>query len=331
MSRFVIGAAKPPARQSRGVSVDFVEVVRSGFVECRHRGSAVALAADGEELLAYGDVQAPMFLRSCHKPLQATAMVRLGLDLPPPLLALVCSSHSGETMQVDGVRQILRGCGLTEGALQTPEDWPFDDDAREAVIREWGSRSSLLMNCSGKHAGMLATCVANGWPTDNYLDVDHPLQQAIARTLPDLTGEPVVHVAVDGCGAPLFSASLSGLARAFSRLALADADSAEGRVASAIRSNVAMVSGSRRDEAALLAAFPGAIGKAGAEGAYVVALADGRTVAVKIEDGAYRARPVAMAAMLQRLGLSHPVLDAQVRPPVLGGGRVVGELRAVQH
>lgn len=329
MSRFVIGAASNSALQSPGVSVELAEVVRSGFVECRHRGSAVALAAGGEALLSYGDVRSPIFPRSCNKPMQAAAMVRLGLQLPPPLLALVCSSHSGETMHLDGVRQILRACGLDEAALQTPPDWPLDDDAREAVVREWGSQSSMLMNCSGKHAGMLATCVTNGWPTGDYLEVDHPLQRGIAAHYAELTGEPVTSVGVDGCGTPLLSTSLTGLARALGRLALADAASPEGQVAAAIRAHPQLVSGSTRDEAALLAALPDSIGKAGAEACYVVALGDGRSVALKIDDGAQRARPVAMAAMLQQLGLSHPVLDQQVRAPVLGGGRPVGEVRAV--
>lgn len=328
MSRFVTDLPPGSDPASLGVFVELVEVVRSGAVESRHRGSVVALGPTGEVLLARGDVESPMFPRSCNKPLQAAAMVRLGLDLPPPLLAMVCASHSGEGMHVDAVRQILRDVGLDESALQTPADWPLDDDAREAVIREWGSKSSLLMNCSGKHAGMLATCVINGWATDTYLDVDHPLQGGIATVFAELTGEPVTTVGVDGCGAPLLATSLTGLAGAFSRLALADADSPEGQVSAAIRAHPQLVSGSTRDEAELLAAFPGAIAKAGAEACYAVALADGRAVALKIEDGAYRARPVAMAAALQQLGLSHPVLDDQVRSPVFGGDRPVGEVRA---
>ncbi len=328
MSRFVTDLPPGSDPASLGVFVELVEVVRSGAVESRHRGSVVALGPTGEVLLARGDVESPMFPRSCNKPLQAAAMVRLGLDLPPPLLAMVCASHSGEGMHVDAVRQILRDVGLDESALQTPADWPLDDDAREAVIREWGSKSSLLMNCSGKHAGMLATCVVNGWATDTYLDVDHPLQGGIATVFAELTGEPVTTVGVDGCGAPLLATSLTGLAGAFSRLALADADSPEGQVSAAIRAHPQLVSGSTRDEAELLAAFPGAIAKAGAEACYAVALADGRAVALKIEDGAYRARPVAMAAALQQLGLSHPVLDDQVRSPVFGGDRPVGEVRA---
>ncbi len=119
------------------------------------------------------------------------------------------------------------------------------------------------MNCSGKHAGMLATCVLNGWDTATYREPDHPLQVAIRETFEELTGEPVVAVATDGCGAPLLSCSLTGLARAFRTLALAQ-EGPEWRVAEAIRRHPEWVSGTARDERTLLTAVPGAIGKAGA-------------------------------------------------------------------
>ena len=142
-------------------------------------------------------------------------MVRLGLDLPDDLRALVCASHSGEDFHLDGVRRILAVGGLDESALQTPPDYPLDDTAREAAIRAGRAKDPISMNCSGKHAGMLVTCVVNGWDTATYLSPDHPLQQAIAATFSEHTGEPIEAVAVDGCGAPLLSCSLTGLARAF--------------------------------------------------------------------------------------------------------------------
>src|SRR5215207_2635686 len=195
------------------------EIVRSGFVEGHHYGSIVALAADGSVDWSVGEVTAPVLPRSSNKPVQALAMVELGLDLPADLLALACASHSGEPFHIEGVRRTLASAGLDESALQTPADYPLDDAAREAVIRDGGTRAPVLMNCSGKHAAMLATCVVRGWDTATYLDPEHPLQQALAETFAELTGEPVAHVAVDGCGAPLLSTSLHGLARAFSTLA----------------------------------------------------------------------------------------------------------------
>ena len=321
-------------------AVPVAEIVRNGFVEGHHYGSVVALEADGSVAWSVGDAEVPMLPRSCNKPLQALGMVRVGLDLPPELLALACSSHSGEPFHVDGVRRILAGAGLTPDDLLTPPDYPLDDTAREAMIREGGGRAPILMNCSGKHAAMLASCVVNGWPTDTYRDPEHPLQRAIATTFAEVTGAPIAVTAVDGCGAPLFSASLVGLAMAFRRLALGVAasgapDADARRVADAIREHPAYVSGTARDELALLTAIPGAIGKAGAEGCYAVALPDGRAFALKTDDGAARVRPVLMAEALLRSGvLDEPGVDAEAvrrtgRVELLGGGRPVGEIRAI--
>ena len=194
------------------------------------------------------------------------------------------------------------------------------------------------MNCSGKHAAMLATCVVNGWPTETYLDPDHPLQQAIAATFAELTGEPVAVTARRRLrrAAALDLADRPGprLRRALGVTAQPTARSA--RVADAIRAHPAYVSGTTRDELTLLPAVPGAIGKAGAESCYAVALPDGRAFALKIDDGAPRARPVVMAEALpaprgaRRSPASTPTPYAvPAASPLLGGGRPVGEIRAV--
>lgn len=303
------------------------EVVRSGFVEGRHHGSVVALAPSGDVLWSVGDVDSTMLPRSSNKPMQAVGMLRHGLDLPPALLALAAASHSGEAFHLEGVRRILSGSGLDESALQTPADYPGEEWVRERALRAGTDRSPIQMNCSGKHAAMLATCVLNGWDTGGYRDPAHPLQVAIRAALEDLTGARVEAVAVDGCGAPLLSSTLVGVARAFSRLATAAQGSDEHRVASAYREYPEYASGSRRDEALLLRALPGTIGKAGAEACYAVALPDGRAVALKIDDGGERARAVVMAAALRRLGVEHPILDEVGEHPVFGGGRPVGTVR----
>ncbi|MBJ7359670.1 asparaginase [Nocardioides sp.] len=314
--------------------VVIAEVVRSGFVEGHHYGSVVALAADGSVDWSVGDVTSPILPRSCNKPLQAVGMVDLGLDLPQDLLALACASHSGEPMHVAGARRILEGAGLGASALQTPPDVPLDDLERDVWLRDGHGREPIAMNCSGKHAAMLATCVLNGWDLSTYRDPAHPLQVALADTFVALTGEPVVATAVDGCGAPLFSASLVGLARGFAAVATAT-EGSRRRVAEAIRAHPVMVSGTRRDERALLTAIPGAIGKAGAESCYAVALPDGRAFALKTDDGGQRARAVVMAAALRRSGVDvEPEVDTEaVRATgvhrLLGGGEPVGEVRAV--
>lgn len=310
------------------------EIVRNGFVEGHHHGAWVALAADGTVLASAGDVHAPVLPRSSNKPLQALGMLEAGLDLDGQGLALACASHSGEPFHLDGVHQILRDAGLRESALQCPEDYPLDPRVKEAVLRAGGHPTRVAMNCSGKHAAMLATCVARDWPTATYLAPDHPLQQAIGATFARITGEPVAHTAVDGCGAPLLATSLVGLAGAFSQLALAVSGPAR-RVAEAIRRHPVYVSGTTRDERTVLRAIPGAIGKFGAEAVHVLALADGRSVALKIDDGSDRARPVLLAAVLDLLGvLDEPGVDgAAVRRTgehvLLGGGVPVGEIRAV--
>ena len=276
-----------------------------------------------------GEPEAPVFARSCNKPIQAASMVRSGLTVRGRLLALVAASHSGEPMHRDGVREILAGAGLAESALQTPPDYPIGPRVRDAYVAAGGVASPVAMNCSGKHAGMLATCVANGWPIDSYRDPGHPLQRRIADDLVELTGHPVTATGVDGCGAPLFGTTLVGLARAFGRIRQAPAGTPERVVADAIGDFPEYVSGTDRDEAKLLRAYPQAVAKAGAEASYAVAMPDGSAAALKIGDGGGRARAVVMAAALRRLGWDHPVLDEIGHVPVLGGGKPVGGVRAV--
>jgi L-asparaginase II len=303
------------------------DVVRSGFVEGHHRGSVIALAADGSRVLALGVPDAPVFPRSSNKPLQAVGMLGAGLELDGELLALACASHSGEPFHIDGVRRILAGAGLSEADLQTPPDWPVDEIAKLDLVRAGATKAPVLMNCSGKHAAMLATCVANGWDTATYRDPEHRLQRALLAAAERLAGAPVAATGVDGCGAPLFALSLTGLARAFAAVATAAAGTAEHRVAEAIRACPAWVGGTRRDVTALIAGVPGLIAKDGAEGVYAAALPDGRAVALKVEDGTQRARPPVMVAALRALGVDEPVLDELAEAELLGGGQPVGSVR----
>jgi L-asparaginase II len=312
-----------------------VEIVRSGFVEGHHRGSVVALEVDGSVAWAIGDVVSQIFPRSCNKPIQALGMLRLGLEIDGELLALAGASHSGEPFHIDGVRRILATAGIEESALQTPADFPLDDAAKEDFIRAGLDKQPIAMNCSGKHAAMLVTASINRWPLETYRDPGHPLQVGIAGTFAELTGESIGSVGVDGCGAPLFSTSLTGLARAFAGLVQADPGTPQRAVVEAFSTYPTFASGTTRDEAALHRAIPGAIGKAGAEACYAVALPDGRAVAMKIDDGYPRARAVVMAAALIRLGIDDiPGVDvaavaATGKTPLYGGEEPVGELRAV--
>ncbi len=279
-------------------------------------------------MLELGSPDAPVFPRSSNKPMQAVGMLEAGLDLDGELLALASASHSGEAFHLDGVRRVLTAAGLDETALRTPPDYPVDDVEKLAWVAAGTPPSPLAMNCSGKHAAMLATCVVNGWPTDSYPDPDHPLQRALLGTVERLAGEQVIATGVDGCGAPLFALTLAGLARAFVAIATASPGTPEHRVAEAIRANPAWLGGTRRDVTALIAGVPGLIAKDGAEGVYAAALPDGRAVTFKVDDGAQRARPPIMVAALRALGVDAPVLDELADVPLLGGGRPVGEVRA---
>jgi L-asparaginase II len=303
-----------------------VEVVRNGFVESVHRGRVAITNPDGSLASSVGADFAPMYPRSANKPLQAVGMLRAGLDLDGELLALVCASHSGESFHLDGVRRILAMSGLDESALQMPAEWPLDQQVREDAIRNGVAKSSLAMNCSGKHAGMIRTTVLNGGDVATYRDPDHPTQLAIVQAIDDLAHEQATNLAIDGCGAPLYAISLYALARAFGRIASAT-EGPEHRVATAIRSHPEYVSGTGRDEVELHRAIPGLMAKAGAESVYAIGLADGRGVAIKISDGNPRARPVAMAGVLKRLGFDHETLDTHASGPVLGAGERVGEIR----
>ncbi|WP_338146029.1 asparaginase [Streptomyces scabichelini] len=305
-------------------------LVRGGVIEGIHYGSVVVLGADGNVELQIGDIEAAFYPRSALKPVQAVALLRAGLPLDGELLALAAASHSGEERHLAGTRRILELAGLAEDDLRNVPDLPFDPVVREDWIRAGRLPSRLAQNCSGKHAAMLYTARLNGWSLDDYLDPAHPLQQAIAEIVEDLTGQAVAQVSVDGCGAPLFSVSLHGLARTAARITTAPPDTPEALVADAMREHAEMASGSGRDVAALMRAVPGLLTKDGFEGVHVAALPDGRAVAVKIADGADRARVPVVAAVLARAGVDPAVLAEFADVPLLGGGVRVGSVRPVR-
>ncbi|GAA4860533.1 asparaginase [Kitasatospora terrestris] len=304
------------------------DVIRSGFTEGSHRGSLVLLAPDGSVEFALGAPDAPVFPRSAAKPFQAVATLRAGLPLRGAQLALAASSHSAESFHQDEVRRILADAGLTEAALRTPADLPLDTVEAERLLRGGGGRAPILMDCSGKHAGWLAASAANGWDLEGYLAVDHPVQLLAREALEEFTGEDAAHVGTDGCGAPLLAVSLTGLARGFRALVVAEEGSVGRQVADAMRAHPEYVAGTRRADTWLMRAVPGSLSKMGAEAVQVVALADGRALAFKIDDGAERARGPVLAAALRRAGVTDPVLDRIGAEPLHGGGQVVGEVRA---
>ncbi|AEV88828.1 asparaginase [Actinoplanes sp. SE50] len=297
------------------------EVVRSGFVESVHHGIVAFADRPG-----VGDTTGPFFPRSSNKPLQTVGMLRSGLvPREETDLAMISASHDGEPFHVDRVLGILAAAGLDPAALGCPAQLPMGEPAREAWLRGGGDPERILMNCSGKHAGMLATCVVNGWPLDSYLDPKHPLQVAFAAAVSDLTGEPIAATGVDGCGAPVLAVSPQALARSFQRLVEAAPGTPERRVADAMRAHPELVAGTGSPDTVLMAAVPGLLMKSGADGVVAAAVPGAGAVTVKIADGSARARVPVLLAALRRLGVEPP----ELAEPVLGGGVPVGEVRSV--
>ncbi len=303
-------------------------VVRNGFEESRHFGSLVALGPDGSVVAELGVPRQAILPRSSVKPIQALGSLECGAPLAGRHLAIAGGSHTGEDEHVRVVREILAAAGLAEDALQCPPDEPENAETKRRLIREGVAPQRIRMNCSGKHAGMLAACVASGWPAETYRDPEHPLQQRIRQTLEKRAGEKVAAVAVDGCGAPLFGVSLVGLARAVRSLVV-DAPGTTGRtVADAMRENPYYVGGTGHVNTRVMQGIPGVLCKGGAEGVIVATAASGCAVAVKAIDGSPRATTAIALAALDALGEDTSRVADLREVPVLGGGEPVGAIQA---
>lgn len=303
------------------MSAILAQLVRSGLVESTHSGYLILLNPDGSDLLTLGDVDAEMYPRSAIKSLQAAAMVRLGLKLNDEQLALVCASHGGTDRHQAVALEILGSVGLSESDLQNTPDRPIDRKARIA----WGVKpaTSLAANCSGKHAGMLATCVTNDWDTKSYRDQNHPLQIAIAKEITELTGQPINRVSIDGCGAPLFTMSTRSIAVAARKMRI-DSDPVFAKVIAACLRHPDMILAEGAFDTRMMRAVPGLFVKGGAESVMLASLANGSSIAWKISDGNNRANGPLMKAALAKFGI---VIDGET-VDVLGGGTVVGSLSA---
>lgn len=316
-------------------------VVRGGLVESVHVGHLVVLRADGTVQTSVGDPDATIWARSSLKPLQAAAMLGAGLDVDDEGLALACASHSGTAEHLAVGRRVLAGAGLSEADLQNTPDLPLAAAAAFEWRRDGHGPASVTQNCSGKHAAMLATCVVNGWDTASYRSPEHPLQARVRDTVEQLTGVPVAEVTVDGCGAPLFSTTVRGLARAFGRIAAAAAGGERdglARIGRVMRSHPFLVGGPGRDVSRFMAAVPGLVAKDGAEGVYGAGFADGTGAAFKVADGSARVRPAILGDVIESRwqqggsDAAEASAVAEVRAighvPVLGHGEPVGAVHA---
>ncbi|MBB4930026.1 L-asparaginase II [Lipingzhangella halophila] len=311
--------------------VSLVEVVRGGFREGVHYGAAVGLTASGEIGYSRGSVSTPMLPRSAAKPFQAAAALRAGAGLGDRELAVAAGSHSGQGIHVAAVEKMLADIGLSPDALGCPAAWPMDRRSYRALLRAGGSPSKLQMNCSGKHAAMLAACVGRGWSVADYLSPGHPLQVLVRETIEELCGEPVTHTVTDGCGAPQMAVSLSGLARGLRAMAHAVEGSPEAAVLRTMRDFPEYVAGEDRSDTRLMRGLPGLVAKIGAEGVLVLLAPAGETVAVKISDGDPQSRARTMAGLtgLRALGVDIAPVSGMLNVDVLGGGEPVGNVRPI--
>lgn len=308
-----------------------VEVWRDGLLESWHRGRLVMLRQDGSIAHALGDCDDSVLPRSSLKPLQSVALVEHGFNGSSAALALATASHDGERRHRDGVTAVLTAVGLSESDLQCPADIPAGVEASREWLAAGNQPSPICHNCSGKHAAMLATSLGAGWPTKSYCDPVHPLQRAIRARVEGLCESEVTAVAVDGCGAPAFGVPLVGLARAFAAIATSR-DGAALSVASAMHEHPRLLGGTGRAVTELISSVPGLIAKDGAEGVWAAALPDGRAMAAKLDDGAGRALPPLLSAVLAHWGEDHGPAAAAIRKwaavPTYGGGLPHGAIAA---
>jgi L-asparaginase II len=304
--------------------------------ESVHLGSIAVADASGRLVAFAGDPSRVAFIRSSAKPLQAAVSLgRIGEEerIGDREVAVMASSHTGEGVHVEAVRGILGATGLGEEALRCPPALP----AHPEEIREVPGPAPVFHNCSGKHAGMLLACVRSGEDTRTYLQEDHPLQRAVLEAITAACGGPPEATGVDGCGLPVHAYPLQALATLFARFgdprrALgSDLGDRAGRVADSMRGEPYLASGRGRIDGAVMKAAPGLLVKNGAEGLACAMLPAGLGLALKIDDGATRGRDAALIRALGLLGALNPdapPLEPFVRPPVLGGGRPVGEVTA---
>ena len=319
-----------------------VEVSRGSEVESRHRGDIAMVEESNTVRHHVGDPEVLVCMRSLAKPFQALPLITTGaaaaFGFGPEELALMSGSLSGQDFQVAMVEQILARLDLSPGVLQCGSHAPLHRPTAKALAQAGVKPAPLHHTCAGKHASMLALCVHQGWPLEDYLSPLHPVQQLILKSVADLVGMNFrdIPVALDGCSAPVFYAPLRNIARGFARLAAAAPDSPEGTLMAACLNNPRHIAGDNRLETLIMEALPGRVfAKTGAEGGFALALAqEGWGVALKIEDGASRALGPAILEVLYQLGLLTPeaqeTLAPQWRPILYNHQRQeVGQLRPV--
>src|SRR6266540_3682247 len=286
-----------------------VAVRRGDIVEAVHQVHAVAYQ-DGKVVTSAGEPSLVSFLRSSAKPFQALELVRARDDLDDRDIAIASASHRAEPMHIEAVRALLGKAGAKEDDLECGD-------------QEGRPPGRIYHNCSGKHAGMLATCRARGWRTEGYRMPGHRMQRTNQADVAAAAGvdEERLRTATDGCGVVTWALPLERMAFMFSRL---EASEEGSRIAAAMCARPELIAGEGATDTELMRALDGFAAKGGAEGLICVAGPDGLGIALKAEDGAYRALRPALASFLGPLGFALP--DFERVPVDNSRGEIVGEL-----
>ena len=307
-----------------------VRAVRGRTVESVHRVHAVVAGPSGVIVHRWGDAAKLTLLRSAAKPFQALPLISEGaadhFGFSEEEIALCCGSHNAEEAHLRVARSMLRKAGLTEDLLACGPHRPLWRGRADELARNGTRLNSIMNNCSGKHIGMLALASFHGWPLKGYERLDHPVQRRVCAQVAYWTGaEPEeVCIGVDGCGVPCFALSLSDLARGVARLAAAAREESPAR--RVIRAMTRHPLYGPPEASAFVRVswrWPGApsLRRSGRRGVYIAGHAErGLGVALKVEDGAWRAAPPALLTVLARAGLlpagANEALASYARPPV---------------
>lgn len=306
------------------------EIWRGSLLESQHSGHAVICDDTGQIVRSWGDPGAVVYPRSSSKMLQALPLITSGaadkFGLTPEHLALSCASHNGAAIHTDRVKAWLEMLGLDDDAFRCGPHEPTDVDARDTLIRAHTSPCQYHNNCSGKHSGFLTLNKHLGGGAD-YVDIDHPVQQACLAAFEDATDRTSPTFGIDGCSAPNFATTLHGMARAMAWFASASdrndrASQAAVRLTGAMMQHPDLVAGEGRSCTNLMRAMKGRVAlKTGAEGFFVAIIPEKRMgIALKITDGASRAAECTIAAILVSLGIldvNHPATVKYMNAPVL--------------
>ena len=300
-------------------TVQLAYLTRAGIIESRHHGLVCLTGPDGKLIQEHGNSRKLIYPRSAVKPLQALALRRAGLELSGAQLAMSSASHQGTPEHTAIVLSILAHAGLSESDLMCPVAWPGNPQARAEAAAE----TRAAFNCSGKHAAFLAACVKNGWDTKTYLQPEHPLQKLIVEVIEESSGEKIPLSTFDGCGAPLHLLSLQGLSRAIGKFA-----ETETEIRDAMIANPWVVDDHGASDTLVME--KGLLAKIGAEGVFVIGLASGHGVAVKVADGSMRPAGLAAIKMLLNNNLldkkAYDELFAKLTVASLGGAEKLGQL-----